>query len=125
MTFPLPTLLVLLPALMAQGALPGENVIPIQVQATTFHVTDASLLRDLLNQPTSGDESLFTRLLGMVADGSATLSADHHLSVRPGEKRTCGANKEIPFPVEYHPLPGPRHSNIDIAALALRPDSIC
>ncbi len=77
------------------------------MQATTFNVTDSSLLRDILNQPTSGDESLFTRLIGMVADGSATLSADHHLSVRPGEKRTCGADKEIPFPVEYHPLNAP------------------
>ncbi len=107
MTFPITTLLVLLPCLLAKGAPPGEEVIPIQVQATTFHVTDASLLIEILNQPTSGDESLFTRLIGMVADGSATLSADHHLSVRPGEKRTCGANKEIPFPVEYHPLAGP------------------
>ncbi len=105
MTFPLTTLLVLFPALMVLGAPPGEDIIPIQVQATTFNVTDASLLRDLLNQPTSGDESLFTRLIGMVADGSATLSADLHLSVRPGENRTCGADKEIPFPVEYHPLP--------------------
>ena len=105
MTFPLTTLLVLLPALMVLGAPPGEDIIPIQVQATTFHVTDTSVLRDILNQPTSGDESLFVRLIGMVADGSATLSADHHLSVRPGENRTCGADKEIPFPVEYHPLP--------------------
>ncbi|MES2470559.1 MAG: hypothetical protein V4675_24915 [Verrucomicrobiota bacterium] len=105
MTFPLTTLLVLMPSLMVLGAPPGEDIIPIQVQATTFNVTDTSLLGDLLNQPTSGDESLFVRLIGMVADGSATLSGDHHLSVRPGENRTCGADKEIPFPVEYHPLP--------------------
>ena len=72
----------------------------IDVQATTFKLSGNDLPLSLLHQSMSGDEALFTRLVGMVAEGSAELVADCHTTVISGKRAGVQALREQPYPDE-------------------------
>ena len=73
----------------------------IDVQATTFKLSGNDLPLSLLHQSMSGDEALFTRLVGMVAEGTAELMADCHTTVISGKRAGVQALREQPFPCEF------------------------
>jgi len=94
-------LLMVLMSHAAAGAAPPLPPTTIDVQATTFKVTDPALMISLLNASATGDEALFARLLGMVQDGTADLISDDRLTALSGKAPELQAIREQPFPGGY------------------------
>lgn len=92
--------------LAQESAPPAPELGNINVQITTFQVTGPGFALSLLNEPVSGDEALFNRLAGMVADGSAELLADHHFTAPAGKNASAESIRQFPFPTEYTPQRG-------------------
>ena len=80
------------------GAGVPPNSTTIDIQATTFKVTDPTFLLSMLNPSADGDEALFAQLVAMVKDGAAELVSDDHLSALPGKVAEVKATREQPFP---------------------------
>ena len=102
-----PTILFLLLAASGlQANVPTPESAFFQVQTTVFIAARAELPWELLQQPTDADDALFLRLADMVEKGTAELAAGQHLSLSAGKEQSFGANKQIPFPSQFRPLPG-------------------